>query len=127
MQDSQGQDIKLGDLVYLLEDDNKYLATVIGENQSQVCLCFGISVAYSLKYPIPFTDAHLKSYVHRGFNMIGNIEEYFGEHIYWHSPSELTVANINNITNIRREKPCQVCSRMNDLGKTICWWCQNIP
>jgi hypothetical protein len=27
----------------------------------------------------------------------------------------------------RQEKPCQVCSKMNDVGVSICWMCGNQP
>lgn len=30
-------------------------------------------------------------------------------------------------SNVRQEKPCQVCRRKNDLGVKVCWSCGNHP
>lgn len=33
----------------------------------------------------------------------------------------------NQVSKARVEKPCQACSRMNDIGVSVCWCCGNKP
>ena len=38
-----------------------------------------------------------------------------------------TPTTVGAAPTARQEKPCQVCSKLNDVGVSICWLCGNNP
>jgi hypothetical protein len=41
--------------------------------------------------------------------------------------NRLKVITGSSSNNGRQEKPCQLCSRPNDVGVSVCWSCGNQP
>jgi len=54
----------------------------------------------------------------------GEVIEVYIKH--WQIDTGLVIkSNMTMMT--KQEGPCQICKRMNDLDKNICWWCMNVP
>jgi len=123
--------IQLEDKVQTKIKGIEYSGIVLAKDSEDECIAFlfdsDINIISNM-LALTFDDILLDNWRCHGYYIAPNPERFLGKKYIWRDKDKVKFIQSSNLNIISvQEKPCQVCNRMNDLGKTVCWWCLNIP
>lgn len=100
-----------------IKQSTKLSATVIDQQNGQVCLGWGAQDGFRPSGSMPLTTGW------------PNITYY--QWVYDHCECEPMTDSGIQIESVSKqgtqEAPCRVCQRMNDIGIRSCYWCGQVP
>lgn len=82
---------------------------------------------YNSVHIINVFDIRWDGFTHTSAYFVDDIEQFFS---IWTVDDDIEYARKNiqeSFGLLRKEKPCQVCQKKNDIGVTVCWSCGNQP